>query len=153
MAMNRTVYRELRGAQMEERQAEIIASHIPDWSQFATKQDLAELKAELKSEFKQDVAELKSDLMRWQWVQMVPSWPCWPPCGSFLSPDRGHRRRFWFEQGGMPYRRRKAAVRAGRLLLRPRGVQTRGEPAPYACIRVANGVTNPKRQVLRKIGQ
>ncbi len=81
MAMNRTVYRELRDAQMEERQAEIIASHIPDWSQFATKQDLAELKAELKSEFKQDivelksefkqdVAELKSDLMRWQWVQM-----------------------------------------------------------------------------------
>ena len=53
--MNRTVYRELRGAQMEERQAEIIASRIPDWSQFATKQDLA---------------ELKSDLMRWQWIQM-----------------------------------------------------------------------------------
>ena len=51
---------------MEERQAEIIASHIPDWSQFATKQDLAEL----KSEFKQDVAELKSNLMRWQWIQM-----------------------------------------------------------------------------------
>ena len=92
MAMNRTVYRELRDAQMEETHAEIIASHIPDWSQFATKQDLAELKAELKSEFKQDitelksefkqdvaelksefkqdVAELKSDLMRWQWVQM-----------------------------------------------------------------------------------
>ena len=79
--MNRTVYRELRDAQMEETQAVIIASHIPDWSQFATKQDLAELKAELKSEFKQDiielksefkqdVAELKSDLMRWQWVQM-----------------------------------------------------------------------------------
>ena len=51
---------------MEERHAEIIASHIPDWSQFATKQDLAELKAE----FKQDIAELKSDLMRWQWIQM-----------------------------------------------------------------------------------
>ena len=77
MAMNRTVYRELRDAQMEETQAEIIASHIPDWSQFATKQDLAELKSEfkqdiveLKSEFKQDIAELKSDLMRWQWIQM-----------------------------------------------------------------------------------
>ena len=55
MATNRTVYRELRDAQMEERRGEIIASHIPDWSQFATKQDLA---------------ELKSDLMRWQWVQM-----------------------------------------------------------------------------------
>ena len=77
MAMNRTVYRELRDAQMEETHAKIIASHIPDWSQFATKQDLAELKSEfkqdiveLKSEFKQDIAELKSDLMRWQWVQM-----------------------------------------------------------------------------------
>ena len=68
--MNRTVYRELRDAQMEETQAEIMASRIPDWSQFATKQDLAELKVELKSEFKQDMAELKSDLMRWQWVQM-----------------------------------------------------------------------------------
>ena len=66
MATNRTVYRELRDAQMEERRGEIIASHIPDWSQFATKQDLVEL----KSEFKQDIAELKSDLMRWQWVQM-----------------------------------------------------------------------------------
>lgn len=55
MAMNRIVYRELREAQMEDKQAEIIASHIPDWSQFATKQDLA---------------ELKSDLMRWQWIQM-----------------------------------------------------------------------------------
>ena len=64
--MNRTVYRELRDAQMEETQAEIIASHIPDWSQFATKQDVAEL----RSEFKQDVAKLKSDLMRWQWIQM-----------------------------------------------------------------------------------
>lgn len=40
---------------MEEMQAEIIASHIPDWSQFATQQDLA---------------ELKSDLMRRQWIQM-----------------------------------------------------------------------------------
>ena len=55
MAMNRTVYRELRDAQMEEKHAETIASHIPDWSQFVTKQDLA---------------ELKSDLMRWQWIQM-----------------------------------------------------------------------------------
>ncbi len=55
MAMNRTVYRELRDAQMAEKHAEIIASHIPDWSQFATKQD---------------IAELKSDLMRWPWIQM-----------------------------------------------------------------------------------
>ena len=88
MSMHRRVYRELREAEMEEKQAEIIASHIPDWSQFATKQDMAELKselkqdmaglksefkqdvAELKSEFKQDMAGLKTDLMRWQWVQL-----------------------------------------------------------------------------------
>ena len=84
---------------MEEKQAVIIASHIPDWSQFATKQDISELRlefkqdmaefksefkqgmAELKSEFKQDMAELKSgfkqgmaelkiDLIRWQWVRL-----------------------------------------------------------------------------------
>ena len=88
MGMNRRVYRDLREAEMEENQAEIIASHIPDWSQFATKQDIAELKfefkqdmtelrsefkqdiTELRSEFKQDIAELKSGLMRWQWVQL-----------------------------------------------------------------------------------
>ena len=99
MSMHRRAYRELREAEMEEKQAEIIASHIPDWSQFATKQDMAELKselkqdtaelkselkqdmaelksefkqdmAELKSELKQDMAELKTDLMRWQWVQL-----------------------------------------------------------------------------------
>ena len=77
MSLHRRAYRELREAEMEEKQAEIIASHIPDWSQFATKQDMAELKSELKSEFKQDVAEikqnmaeLKTDLMRWQWVQL-----------------------------------------------------------------------------------
>ena len=92
MSMHRRVYRELREAEMEEKQAAIIASHIPDWSRFATKQDMAELKselkselkqdtaklksefkqgmAELKSEFKQDMAGLKTDLMRWQWVQL-----------------------------------------------------------------------------------
>ena len=77
MGMNRRVYRDLREAEMEENQAEIIASHIPDWSQFATKQDIAELKfefkqdmTELRSEFKQNIAELKSGLMRWQWVQL-----------------------------------------------------------------------------------
>ena len=36
----------LREAQMEEKQAD-IASQIPDWSPFATQQDLAELKSEL----------------------------------------------------------------------------------------------------------
>ena len=73
MSMHRRAYRELREAEMEEKQAEIIASHIPDWSQFATKQDMAELKSEFKqdvTEIKQNMAELKTDLMRWQWVQL-----------------------------------------------------------------------------------
>ena len=92
MGMNRRLYRELQEAEMEEKQAIIIASHIPDWSQFATKQDMAELKLEfkqgmaaLKSEFKQDMAELRSEfksglkqdmaelkivLIRWQWVRL-----------------------------------------------------------------------------------
>ena len=73
MSMHRRAYRELREAEMEEKQAEIIASHIPDWSQFATKQDMAELKSEFKqdvAEIKQNMAELKTDLMRWQWVQL-----------------------------------------------------------------------------------
>ncbi len=68
MGMNRRLYRELQEAEMEEKQAIIIASHIPDWSQFATKQDMAELKlefkqdmADLKSEFKQGMAALKSE--------------------------------------------------------------------------------------------
>ena len=61
MGMNRRLYRELQETEMEEKQAIIIASHIPDWSQFATKQDMAELKAELKSEFKQGMTELKSE--------------------------------------------------------------------------------------------
>ena len=57
MGMNRRVYRDLREAAMEENQAEIIASPIPDWSLFATKQDMTEL----KSEFKQDMAKLRSE--------------------------------------------------------------------------------------------
>lgn len=73
MSMHRRAYRELREAEMEEKQAEIIASHIPDWSQFATRQDMAELKSEFKqdmAEIKPNMAELKTDLMRWQWVQL-----------------------------------------------------------------------------------
>ena len=58
MGMNRRLYRELREAEMEEKQAVIIASHIPDWSQFVTKQDISELRLE----FKQDMADLKSEL-------------------------------------------------------------------------------------------
>ncbi len=57
---------DLREAEMEEKQAALIASHFPDRSQFAVKQDMTELRTEVK----QNIAELKSDLMRWQWVQL-----------------------------------------------------------------------------------
>ena len=40
---------------MEDKQAALKASHLPDGSQFAVKQG---------------IAELKSDLMRWRWVQL-----------------------------------------------------------------------------------
>ena len=57
---------DLREAETEEKQSALRASHIPDRSQFAVKQGVAEL----RSEVKQNIAELKSDLMRWQWVQL-----------------------------------------------------------------------------------
>ena len=34
------MYHNLQKAGMEQAQAEVVATHIPDWSQFATKQDL-----------------------------------------------------------------------------------------------------------------
>ena len=52
--INRTAYEELRAADMPEDQAKAVAAHLPDWSQFATKQDL-----------KQGLAELESRLIRW----------------------------------------------------------------------------------------
>ena len=36
-----------RAADMPEDQAKAVAAHLPDWSQFATKQDLAELESRL----------------------------------------------------------------------------------------------------------
>ena len=38
--INKAVYHNLQEAGMEQTQAEVVATHIPDWSQFATKQDL-----------------------------------------------------------------------------------------------------------------
>ena len=52
--INRTAYNELQAAGMVEAQAQVVASHLPDWSQFATKQDLA-----------QGLAQLESRLIRW----------------------------------------------------------------------------------------
>ncbi len=45
--INRTAYEELRAADMPEDQAKAVAAHLPDWSQFATRQDLSELASRL----------------------------------------------------------------------------------------------------------
>ena len=45
--INRAAYEELRVADMPEDQAKAVAAHLPDWSQFATKQDLARLENRL----------------------------------------------------------------------------------------------------------
>ena len=45
--INRTAYEELRAADMPEDQAKAVAAHLPDWSQFATRQDLSELESRL----------------------------------------------------------------------------------------------------------
>ncbi len=55
--INRTAYRDLQDAGMDASQAEAVAVHLPDWSQFATKQDLATLRSEMK--------DLQATLIRW----------------------------------------------------------------------------------------
>ena len=49
-------------------EAYVTKQDLPDWSQFATKQDLSELKSELKqdlSDLKLDMREHRSSLIRW----------------------------------------------------------------------------------------
>ena len=46
--LNKAVLHDLRDAGMESPQAEVIAAHIPDWRQFVTKEDLKDVKQELK---------------------------------------------------------------------------------------------------------
>ncbi len=57
--INRIAYRDLQDAGMDASQA--VAAHLPDWSQFATKQDLATLQSDLRSEMK----DLQATLIRW----------------------------------------------------------------------------------------
>ncbi len=44
--MNKVAYQELRQAAMPEVQAQVVAAHLPDWSQFATKEDISALRVE-----------------------------------------------------------------------------------------------------------
>ena len=50
--LNKAVLNDLRDAGMDSPQAEVIAAHIPDWRQFVTKEDLKDVKQELKQELK-----------------------------------------------------------------------------------------------------
>ena len=81
--INRAAYEDLKEAGMEDPQAVAIAAHIPDWSQFATRQDLSSLESRLtqevsslesrltqevsslKSRLTQDMRSLESRLIRW----------------------------------------------------------------------------------------
>lgn len=66
--MNRTAYEELRAAEMPEAQATSVARHLPDWSQFATKADLKELRQDmvhLEGRVEQQLSQLESRLIRW----------------------------------------------------------------------------------------
>ena len=46
--INRTACHELQEAGMDAPQAEVVAAHLPDWSRFATKQDLTDLRADIE---------------------------------------------------------------------------------------------------------
>ena len=66
--INRTAYRDLREAGMDASQAEVVAAHLPDWSQFATKQDLATLQSEMRGEMatlRGEMKDLQATLIRW----------------------------------------------------------------------------------------
>ena len=65
--INRTASHELQDAGMDTPQA-AVAAHLPDWSQFATRQDLAELRAamdHLRIELRGEMSGLESRLVRW----------------------------------------------------------------------------------------
>ncbi len=43
----KAAYQDLKEARMPDAQAQAVAAHVPDWSQFATKQDLSQLESRL----------------------------------------------------------------------------------------------------------
>ena len=45
--INKAAYQDLTEVGMPEAQAQAVAAHIPDWSQFATKDDLSHLESRL----------------------------------------------------------------------------------------------------------
>ncbi len=66
--INKQALRDLREAGMERDQAEAVASHIPDWTQFATKDDIRVIHLsirELRAELKLELGHMEKRLIRW----------------------------------------------------------------------------------------
>ncbi len=77
--INKQALRDLREAGMERDQAEAVASHIPDWTQFATKDDIRAIQLsireiqvatqndirELRAELKLELGHMEKRLIRW----------------------------------------------------------------------------------------
>ena len=63
----KAVLHDLRDAGMASPQAEVVALHIPDWKQFATGQEIKEVKQEIK-EVKQ---ELKQEIKTLRWFMVA----------------------------------------------------------------------------------
>lgn len=71
---NIALYEALCEAQMPKAQARLIASQLPDWSQFATKQDMERLEREmerLEHRLDQKISENHASLIQWQWGQLA----------------------------------------------------------------------------------
>ena len=59
--INKAAYQDLTEVGMPEAQAQAVAAHIPDWSQFATKDDLEKGLSQLDTRMSQS----ESRLIRW----------------------------------------------------------------------------------------
>ena len=78
---NIALYEALCEAQMPKTQARLIASQLPDWSQFATKQDVERLERDMErlehrldqkiSALNLKISENHTALIRWQWGQLA----------------------------------------------------------------------------------
>ena len=74
--MNLTAYEQLQAAEMPEAQARVVASHLTDSTQMATKEDVAALRQEMgemrlamekmRREQKDEMGQLESRIIRWQ---------------------------------------------------------------------------------------
>ena len=60
--INKAAYQDLTEAGMPAPQAQAVAAHIPDWSQFATKEDLAKGMSQLDTRLTQGLSQMDTRL-------------------------------------------------------------------------------------------